>query len=35
MTPPSETYSQFLGLAKSVISEEELAEWIRSWLYST
>lgn len=32
--PPSETYSQFLGLAEGDITEEELAHWIRDRLYS-
>jgi death-on-curing protein len=33
--PPSETYTQFLGLAEGVVSEEELAGWIRERLYPT
>jgi death-on-curing protein len=31
---PSETYRQFLGIAEGVVSEEELASWIRERLYS-
>jgi len=31
---PSETYTQFLGLAKGLISEEQLATWFREHLYS-
>jgi len=31
---PSETYTQFLGLAEGLISEEQLATWFREHLYS-
>jgi death-on-curing protein len=32
--PPSETYAQFLGLAEGIVSEEDLAAWLRLRLYS-
>jgi death-on-curing protein len=31
---PPETYSRFLGLAEGVISEDELADWLRNRLYA-
>jgi death-on-curing protein len=31
--PPSETYSQFLGLAEGIVSEDGLSRWIRERLY--
>ena len=31
--PPSETYTQFLGLAEGVVSEEQLVGWLRERLY--
>lgn len=31
--PPPETYARFLGLAEGIVSEDDLAEWIRKRLY--
>ena len=32
--PSSETYTRFLGLAEGLVSEDELADWMRKRLYS-
>ncbi len=32
---PTETYSMFLGLADGTVSEDELAEWLRTIMFPT